>query len=84
MHSYFYLFMKLLSVFFLFLSKCKYNGIKLCYNRLQFVKETQMSTEWKTQSGEPNYLNHKFFFDTLLATSCTTTWGQTSKHCRAR
>ena len=30
--------------FFLFLPKCKYNRIKLCYNRLQFVKETQIST----------------------------------------
>ena len=33
-----------ISVFFFFLSRCKQNRIKLCYNRLQFVKETQIST----------------------------------------
>ena len=27
--------------FLFFLPKCKYNSIKLCYNRLQFVKEIQ-------------------------------------------
>ena len=30
--------------FFFFSPKCKYNRIKLCYNRLLFVKETQIST----------------------------------------
>ena len=30
--------------FFFFLPKSKYNRIKLCYNRLQFVKETQISS----------------------------------------
>ena len=30
--------------FFFFLPKSKYNRIKLCYNRLQFVKKTQRST----------------------------------------
>ena len=27
-------------LFFFFMSRCKQNKIKLCYNRLQFVKET--------------------------------------------
>ena len=30
--------------FFLFVAKCKYNRIKVCYSRLQFIKETQIST----------------------------------------
>ena len=45
MDPYFYFFMWLLSVFFFFiLSRWKQNWIKLCYNRLQFVNETQIST----------------------------------------
>ena len=40
-------FIRLLSSFFLFLSRCKQNKIKLCYNRLQFVKETQINTAIK-------------------------------------
>ena len=31
-------------LFFFFMSKCKQNKIKLCYNRLQCVKETQTNT----------------------------------------
>ena len=44
---YFFIIMfSLLSGFFLlfFLSTCKYNRIKLCYNKLHFVKETKIST----------------------------------------
>ena len=40
----FYLFMRLLSAIFFFLSRCKQSKIKLCNNRLQFVKETQTNT----------------------------------------
>ena len=39
MDQYFYLFIRLLSAFFLFSVE-----IKLCYDRLQFVKETQTNT----------------------------------------
>ena len=49
MDPYFYLFMWLLSVIFSFLSRCKYNRIKICYNMLQFVKETQISTASNTE-----------------------------------
>ena len=31
-------------LFFFFMSRCKQNKINLCYNRLQFVKETQTNT----------------------------------------
>ena len=34
----------IVSFFFFFMSRCKQNKIKLCYNRLQFVKETQTNT----------------------------------------
>lgn len=33
----------IVSFIFFFLSRCKQNRIKLCYNRLQFVKETKIS-----------------------------------------
>ena len=42
------------------MSRCKQNKIKLWYNRLQFFKETQDNTV-KTQNGESNYADHKFF-----------------------
>ena len=44
MDPYFYLLMWLLSFFFIFLSGCKQNRVKMCYNRLKFVKELQIST----------------------------------------
>ena len=34
----------IISFFFFFLPKCKYNRINLSYHRLQFVKETQINT----------------------------------------
>ena len=34
----------IVSFFFFFMSRCKQNKIKLCYSRLQFVKETQTNT----------------------------------------
>ena len=43
----------IISVFFFFLPKCKYNRVKLCYNRLKFAKETQIGTvsniEWRAR-----------------------------------
>ena len=45
---------------FFFLARCKQKRIKLCYIRLQYVKKHKLAM-YKTQSGEPNYLNHKFF-----------------------
>ena len=38
-------------LFFRFLSRCKQNRIKLCYNRLQFVKEKQISTVKNTDQS---------------------------------
>ena len=42
--------------------RCKQKKIKLFYNRLKFVKETQ-SNAVKTQNGESNYVDQKFFFN---------------------
>ena len=78
MYPYFYLFMHLLLVFFSFLSKCKYDRIKLCYNRLQFVKQTQISTV----SNRERRAKIRFFFIMLLGANYTTIWGQTSKSYR--
>ena len=45
MDPYFYFFIRLLSDFFSFLCQdANKNKIKMCYNRLQFVKETQTNT----------------------------------------
>ena len=61
MDPYFYLFIRLLSAFFLFMSRSKQNKIKLCYNRLQFAEETKTNT--RKQNGEPNYVAIEFFFN---------------------
>ena len=45
------------------MSRCKQNKIKLCYNRLQSVKKKHKLTQYKTQNGESNYVDHKFFFN---------------------
>ena len=42
MDSYFYLFLRLLSAFFYVKMQAK--QLKLCYNRLRFVKETHPNT----------------------------------------
>ena len=69
-------FSKIIVSFFLrFLSRSKQNRIKLCYNRLH--KKHKLAL-YKAQIGQPNYVNHKFFFDVLLRTTCAKTWGQTS------
>ena len=38
--------------FFFFRTKYKYSRIKLCYNRLKFVKETQISTVSNTADSQ--------------------------------
>ena len=41
-------------------------------------------THYKTQNGESNYVNHKFFFNFYQELpTCTKPWGQTSKYYRA-
>ena len=65
-----------------FLPKYKYNRIKLCYNTLQFVKETQFSTILNID-GEPNYVNYKILLWYMLGANCKKTWGITSKYYRA-
>ena len=41
-------------------------------------------TLYKTQNGEPNYVDHKFFFNFYQELpTCTKPWGQTSKYYRA-
>ena len=39
--------------------------------------------QYKTQSGEPNYVDHKFLFNILLGVTCTKTWEHISKYYRA-
>ena len=84
MDSYSYLFIRLLSVSFsFFMSRCKQNKIKLFCNRLQFFKETETKHR-KTQNGEANYVDHKFFFNFYEELpTCTKPWGQISKYYRA-
>ena len=83
MDSYFYLFIRLLSAFVSFLcqdsnktrSNCAIIGCK-------FSKKHKL-TQYKTQNGESNYLDHKFFFNFYQELpTCTKPWGQTSKYYR--
>ena len=70
-------------LFFFFLSRCRQNRIKLCYNRLQFVKKKNKNKHCIKHSGDANYVDHKFFFNILLGATCTKTWVQTSKYHKA-
>ena len=36
----------------------------------------------ETQIEEPNYVDHKFFFNILLGPTCAKTWAQISKYYR--
>ena len=41
-------------------------------------------TQYKTQNGESNYVDHKFFFNFYQELpTCTKPWGQISKYYRA-
>ena len=55
-------------VFFFFLSRCKRNTMKLCYNRFQLKKQQQQQQQQQhklalhqTQSGQPKNEHHMFF-----------------------
>ena len=84
MDSYFYLFIRLLSAFFSFLcqdaSKTRSNcAIKGCN-----LSKKHKLTQYKTQNGESNYVDHKFFFNFYQKLpTCTKLWGRTSKYYRA-
>ena len=62
MNPYFYLFIRLLSALLSFLSqdacKTKSNCTIVCCNSSKKHKLTL----YKTQNGQPNYVDHKFFF----------------------
>ena len=83
MDSYFYLFIRLLTAFFLFMSRCKQKRSSCAILGCNLSKKHKL-TQYQTQNGESNYLDHKFFvnFHQELPT-CTKPWGQTSKYCRA-
>ena len=80
MDSYFYLFIKLLSAFFLFYVKMQTKQDQTAIIGHNLYKLTQ----YKTQDGESNYVDHKFFFNFYQELpTCTKPWGQTSKYYRA-
>ena len=81
MDSYFYLFIRLLSGFFSFLcqgaNKTRSNCAIIGCN----MSKKHKLTQHKTQNGESNYADHKFFFNFYQELStCTKPWGQTSKY----
>ena len=55
-------------IFFCFLSRCKQNRIKLCYNRLQFVKETQINTVKHRAKLRRSYVFYLYFSFPFLVT----------------
>ena len=63
MDPYFYLFIRLLSAFFSFscqdLNKTRSNCAIIGCN----LSKKHKLTLWKTQNGEPNYVDHKIFFN---------------------
>ena len=72
MDSYFYLFTRLLSAFFLFSVKMQTKQDQTAIIGCNLSKKHKL-TLYKTQSGEPNYVDHKFFFNVLVGTTCSKT-----------
>ena len=60
MGPYFYLFIRLLSAFFLFMSRCKQNKIKLSIIGCNLSKKHKI-TLYKTQNRESNYVDRTSF-----------------------
>ena len=80
MDSYFYLFKDYCQLFFFFMSRCKQNKIKLFIIGCNLSKKHKL-TQHKTQNGELNYVDHKFFFNFYQELpTWSKPWGQTSKY----
>ena len=78
MESYFYFFIRSLSAFFYFscqdVNKTRSNCAIIGCN----LSKKHKLTQYKTQNGESNYEDHKFFFNFHQELpTCTKPWGQT-------
>ena len=62
MDSYSYLFVRLLSVFLSFLCQDKNKTRSHCSTIGCNLSKKDKLTLYKTLNGEPNYVDHKFFF----------------------
>ena len=63
MDSYFYLFIILLSAFFSFLCQDTNKTRSNCAIIGCSLSKKQKLTQYKSQNGESNYVDHKFFFN---------------------
>ena len=63
MDSYFYFFIRLLSAFFLFYVKMQNKTGSNCAIIGCNLSKKHKLTQYKTQNGESNYVDHKFFFN---------------------
>ena len=63
MDSYFYLFITLLSAFFSLLCQDANKTRSNCPIIHCNLSKKHKLTLYKTQNGEPNYVDHKFFFN---------------------
>ena len=80
----FYVFITLSSAFYLFFCQdANKAGSSSAIIGCNLSKKHKL-TLYKTQNGESNYVDHKFFFNFYQELpTCTKPWGQTSKHYRA-
>ena len=62
MDPYFYLFIRLMSAFFLFYVKMQTKQDQTAIIGCNLSKKHKL-TLYKTQNGEPNYVDYKFFFN---------------------
>ena len=69
----------IVSFFFFLMSRCKQNKIKLAIIGYNLSKKHKL-TLYKTQNGESNYVDLRFFFNFYQELpTCTKPWGKTSK-----
>ena len=69
-------------LFLFFCQDANKTGSNFAIVRCNLSKKHKL-TLYKTQSKEPNYVDHKIFFNILLGATCTKSWGQKSKYYRA-
>ena len=72
-----------MAAFFLFISQnANKPGSNCAIISCKLSKKRKLAL-YKTQIGEPNYVDHKFFLNVFIGATCTKTWGQTSKYYKA-
>ena len=76
------LYVIIVSFFTFFFQGARKTGSNCAITCFNFSMKHKLAL-YTTQSGESNYVDHKFFFNIFLGATCTKTLGLTFKYYRA-